>query len=139
MNTANTTVKNFSNPNEAAKINAITSASAKDVATANSNAVKTAPATQSNQATKTTTPVKTPSNNTNNNAAAQAKAAQASQSNKSSGSSPVYSSTGSTYYDIDTALASVYDQAKAAGIAVSKPSSYGKSISNQDQAQKNHK
>ncbi|HEY3390331.1 MAG TPA: hypothetical protein VGK38_12205 [Prolixibacteraceae bacterium] len=42
----------------------------------------------------------------------------------------------STWYDIDTALASVYSQAQKYGIKIDKPASYGKSLTSASQAQK---
>jgi hypothetical protein len=63
-----------------------------------------------------------------------ANAVAASASSGSSGSSE--STTSSSYYDVDTALKSVYSQAKAAGINISAPTSYGSKITSQSQAQK---
>lgn len=46
------------------------------------------------------------------------------------------STSSSSYYDVDTALNSIYNQAKAAGINVAKPTSYGQSITDANRAQK---
>lgn len=41
----------------------------------------------------------------------------------------------SSYYDVDSSLADIYKQAQAAGVSISRPKSYGKTVSDSGQAQ----